>query len=73
MAHRIKFNGTGDGITDSGIHFVGLGSDYTLCGITLDGDPSTAGDFDSTTKKVGCKQCIEIVEFSKKVNRNEYK
>ncbi len=72
MATKIKFLGTGDGYIDSGVHFDGVISDFTLCGITLDGDPRTAGSFEVTNDKVDCTHCKSIVEFSKKVKRYEY-
>ncbi|MBN2664551.1 MAG: hypothetical protein JXR68_12955 [Bacteroidales bacterium] len=72
MAIKIKFNGTGDGINDNEIHFAGVLSDYTLCGLTLDGDPATAGGFDITKEKVNCEQCIQIVEYTKKIRKSNY-
>jgi len=72
MACKIKFDGTGDGDTDKGVHFKGTYNDYTLCGITLDGDNKTAGGFDNTNERVDCRDCIAIIELAKKVKRNEW-
>ena len=70
---HIKFIGNGDGVIDNGVHFPAAnGDDYTLCGITLDHDPFTAGDYVSTSKKVDCEQCIGIVEFGKKIKKSQY-
>lgn len=71
MAEKIKFNGTGDGISDHGIHFVGSIIDFTLCGLTLDGDPKTCGNYDHTNEKVNCQNCIEIVKDCKKIKCTE--
>jgi len=54
------------------IHFVGVHQkDYTLCGHDLAGDK----EYESgarTEKKVNCKMCINIVEYCKKIKRDEY-
>lgn len=66
---KVKFDGTGDGETDKGIHFVDPVNDYTLCGLTLDCDTKTLGGFENTKEKVDCEQCIQIVKFVKeKIN-----
>lgn len=72
MEIKIEFDGTGDGITDNGVHFVGCISDYTLCGITMDLDTDTAGGFNDTTKKVDCEQCIRIINYCKSISKNQY-
>lgn len=65
---KIEFNGTGDGVTDKGTHFISpIGSDFTLCGITLDGDLKTSGGFSVTEKKINCINCISIIRFCKSV------
>jgi hypothetical protein len=69
---KIQFIGLGDGENDSGTHFVGPISDYTLCGLTLDGDELTAGDFKETNNKVDCKQCVDIVKFCQMIKKSEY-
>lgn len=38
---------------------------YTLCGLTLDMDQATCGDYKMTNKKVNCKHCKEIVKHCK--------
>jgi hypothetical protein len=73
MANKIKFNGTGDGVNDSEIHFTDPITDYTLCGLTLDGDPQTAGGFDITKEKVNCEHCIRMVKYCKTIKSTEYK
>lgn len=71
--NHIKFLGTGDGVVDSGIHFPAPGgNDFTLCGLTLDEDPLTAGDYKETMEKVDCEYCIQIVEFCKKISKTKY-
>jgi hypothetical protein len=72
MALRIEFNGTGDGETDSLVHFEDNLLDYTLCGLTLDGDPRTTGGYNSTNKKVTCGECIRIVKYCKSIRSTEY-
>lgn len=72
MATKIKFNGTGDGETDNGVHFVSVINDYTLCGITLDGDSKTSGEFDKTNKKVDCDDCKRIVLMCKNIRNSEF-
>lgn len=72
MRIRIEFDGTGDGVVDTGIHFISNVNDYTLCGVTLDGDPSTGGSFKNTFKKVDCIHCIGIIEFCKSIKKSEY-
>ena len=71
MAIKIKFNGTGDGIVDTETHFAGIISDFTLCGLSLDGDPQTTGEFNLTKEKVNCEQCIGIVLYAKKISKSE--
>ena len=66
MSNKIKFVGNGDEVFKDGIHFTSpVGSDYTLCGLTLDGDPMTCGQYEKTNKNVDCKDCQEIIDFSK--------
>lgn len=71
MKH-IKFIGNGDGVVDNGVHFPAAhGDDYTLCGLTMDGDPDTAGDYIETKEKVDCDMCIAIIHFAKKVKKSQ--
>lgn len=70
---KIEFNGTGDGETDKGVHFIGPIQDYTLCQLTMDGDTETAGGYHYTDKKVDCEFCIRIIEYCKKIKKSEYK
>jgi hypothetical protein len=70
MANKIKFVGNGDEIFKNEIHFTSpIGSDYTLCGLTLDGDPNTCGQYEKTNKNVDCKDCQMIVDFSKNIKK----
>lgn len=62
--NHIIFTGTGgDSKLKNTIHFSGPKntSDYTLCGITLDFDIKTAGDWDLTDKPVNCRRCIDFI------------
>jgi ribosomal protein L33 len=67
--NKIKFVGTEHNLPL--VHFKGVISDYTLCGITMDCDPKTGGDYFSTKEKVNCVQCINIVKFCKTIKNNE--
>lgn len=72
MASKVKF--TGDGVATefkNRVCFVGAINDYTLCGITMDGDTWTAGDYDYTKEKCNCRDCIAIVNLCKKIKRTE--
>lgn len=66
----IKF--TGDGADNFDADYLHLpaatGIDYTLCGVTLDGDDRTAGSF-LTVKApaVTCPECIEIIRHCRGV------
>lgn len=71
MAKKIEFTGTGDGANDVGVHFEHYRMDYTLCGLTLDGDTMTTGGYEVTTKRVNCSDCKEIVAFSKSIKNSE--
>lgn len=60
----IRFVGNGDGVVDTPVlHLSGaLGADYTLCGLSLDGDPETVGDtefVDAST--VTCPDCAAVI------------
>jgi hypothetical protein len=70
-SNKIKFIGDGDDWI-KGVHFVGVINDYTLCGLTMDGDIRAAGSFHSTKEKVDCCNCISIIEFSKKIKHSEW-
>lgn len=68
MSNKVKFTGVEvDEQFKNRICFVGCIHDYTLCGITLDGDTGTAGDYVSTNQKVNCTDCIAIVKYCKKI------
>jgi len=56
------------------VHFVGVGQkDFALCGQDLAGDDEMGWSSSTETKlKVNCKNCIEIVEYCKSINRNEW-
>lgn len=66
----IRFLGQGDGVVDSPdvLHMPGTASDYTLCGITLDGDSMAAGPHESVTAAaVTCPECIAIIKHCRGV------
>ena len=52
---------------DSGNHAVGTQSDYTLCGLSMDNDPETTGEYDHVNEKITCKQCLEIIRYCRKI------
>lgn len=68
-SNKIEFDGNGDGEIDRGIHFIGPIGDYTLCGITMDGDRDTAGTYKKTAKKVDCDHCLTILNYCKKLKQ----
>lgn len=41
--------------------------DYTLCGITMDGDEKTAGPYKVKRGRINCPRCIEIIKFCKNI------
>lgn len=63
---KVKF--TGENVDEQfkgRVCFTGCIHDYTLCGITLDGDSGTAGDYNTTKDRVNCCDCIAIVKYCK--------
>lgn len=69
-ATKIKFLGNGDADFKNSVHFTGAtGGDFTLCGLTLDGDTVTTGDFKPTKDKVSCRDCQEIVTYCKSIRK----
>lgn len=70
---KIEFDGTGDGVNDKGVHFIGPINDYTLCGMSMDGDTGTFGCFSFTHKKVNCDVCSKIVTFCKSIHSSHLK
>ncbi|MDD3875510.1 MAG: hypothetical protein PHT69_02755 [Bacteroidales bacterium] len=70
MKNKIKFLGNGDEMFKGEIHFSApSGNDYTLCGLTLDMDTKTCGDFENTSEKVNCTKCQEIVDYCKSIRK----
>ena len=64
---NIKFLGTGDPDYEGLICAPGtVPGEYTLCGNTLDCDVMTAGDWESTNRKINCSDCLEIIAHVKK-------
>ena len=66
----IRFLGRGDEDVDSPdvLHLSGTASDYTLCGITLDGDSKTAGPYKIVrATAVTCPDCIAIIRHCRGV------
>ncbi len=73
MSIKIKFIGNGKEEMDyTLVHFDDNIMDFTLCGITLDGDNKTAGEYELVKGKVTCKDCINIVDFCKGIKKTEY-
>jgi len=70
---NIKFNGDGrdykGGLAHDSdlVHADGAIQDYTLCGLTLDGDSATCGDWKTTREKITCSQCIDIIKHCKSI------
>lgn len=50
-----------------GLHAFGAGgSDFTLCGVNLDGDGMTSGTWHgSLSSKITCPECVAIIKFCK--------
>lgn len=72
MKNLIRFNGDGgdsDLVSPDDLHLNGAGGpDYTLCGITLDGDSETAGSYEVVEgKAVTCPDCIAIIRHCRGV------
>lgn len=63
---------TGDGadtdINSDVLHMCGAdGNDFTLCGITLDGDDKTAGSFNViNAPRVTCPSCVAIIKHCRR-------
>tara|TARA_Y100000758_G_C15909829_1_gene370994 strand:- start:207 stop:425 length:219 start_codon:yes stop_codon:yes gene_type:complete len=68
-SNKIEFIGNGDPHFEGSTHFKGQRSDYTLCGLTMDGDVMTTGDYKATNKKVNCSSCQEIVDYCKSIKK----
>ena len=70
----VKFIGNGDGVVSdpSVLHLAGTGPDYTLCGLTMDGDQETAGEFEMLSRgPVTCSHCISIIKQCRGVKFKE--
>lgn len=66
----VHFDGTGDGDTDNPtvLHLHHPTTDYTLCGITMDGDEATAGGFETVeSAAVTCPDCVAIINHCRGV------
>lgn len=44
-----------------------LGSDYALCGLTLDDDPTVIRKIEERDGAVTCEQCLTVIRFCKTV------
>lgn len=44
-----------------------IGGDFTLCGISLDNDTGTIGEYHTVNSKINCPLCIAVIEFCKKI------
>ena len=47
--------------------------DYTLCGITIDGDENYAGEWESMNGRINCPRCIEIINHCKRIKAKNVK
>jgi hypothetical protein len=65
----VKFIGDGDGVVDTPeLHLCGIGPDYTLCGLTLDGDTQTAGSYEMVSASaVTCPECAAVIKLCRGV------
>jgi len=43
------------------------GNDFTLCGMTLDDDPTIMMSQELITGKVTCKHCLELIKYCKSI------
>lgn len=60
------FNGDGEDFAEGQHAFGGGGSDFTLCGVTLDGDEKTYGTYrGKLVTKITCPHCVRIIKFCK--------
>ena len=70
MMKLIQFAGNGGDteINSEVLHMGGAdGNDYTLCGITLDGDDLTAGSYtEITAPRVTCPSCVAIIQHCRR-------
>lgn len=65
----IQFAGDGrDEINSDELHMSGAdGNDFTLCGITLDGDDMTAGSYQEiSATRVTCPSCVAIIRHCRR-------
>ena len=72
----IRFLGLGSEDVDSQdvLHYPGASIDYTLCGITLDGDDKTAGPFEMVkAPAVTCPGCIATIKHCRGVRIQQTK
>lgn len=44
-----------------------LGSDYALCGLTLDDDPAVIRKIEERDGAVTCEQCLTVIRFCKTI------
>lgn len=71
MNGLVKFTGSGDDYngrnawSNEDIHYTSPITDHTLCGLTMDGDSATCGDFEIVTGRITCSQCLEIIRHCK--------
>lgn len=58
----IKFLNDGDEQIEQTLHTISPITDHTLCGITMDGDSKTAGNFEVVkSPHITCLQCVQII------------
>jgi hypothetical protein len=65
----IRFHGNGKDADEGWLHLPGTGgNDYTLCGLSLDGDMSTVGTCEKVrAPAVTCPGCIAVIRHCRGV------
>lgn len=67
---RINYKLEWDGEVHAG---PGNGVDYTLCGLSLDGDSKSIGAVHATNLQIGCPDCVRIIQYCKGIRFSEIK
>lgn len=55
-----------DGVTKHHLE-APLGSNYTLCGLTTDGDPEVIKSISYVNGYITCPECMTIIKFCKRI------
>ena len=66
---RILFKNNGSENMEAFVHLdSGNGHDFTFCGLSLDGDPDTTGEFVELKRgKITCPDCIQMIKHARSV------